>query len=243
MNPWALIYASVPCLQPSVRLYNADLTSETCWGHHNQTMHWEKERAGVSHRDTERTRNSIGEKEQRSLCHFLCLSWDRPSLLKWPCSFSITLCCYVCVQLRQYSVHGQSLSLLPPHLLFSTSYVFTPFTTLFGPPLLGSVRQWCHFAYPISPLFRYQAVSYLLNISLVYESGEHRNNVSLIPPVSPQCLLLWIYYSSNLLLSLCTYLCGQLSALAFILPLLLCSVFSFWLCIVTLISYVSITPL
>lgn len=63
MNPWALIYVSVPsCQPPSFRLYNADLTLAPCRGHHNQTTQWKKERWGV----TERRREDKKQQRKRA---------------------------------------------------------------------------------------------------------------------------------------------------------------------------------
>lgn len=74
-----------------MRFYNADVTLAPRQRHHNQRMLWEE---GKRRRREETA-------AEKSFCHFLALARDRPSLLTWPCSFSITLRFDVCAQPRQ----------------------------------------------------------------------------------------------------------------------------------------------
>lgn len=50
--------------------------------------------------EAERTKSNYTERKQRSTCHFLPLSWDRPIFRTWPCCLSIAGCFYICVQSR-----------------------------------------------------------------------------------------------------------------------------------------------
>ena len=233
----AFIYGSVPSSrQPSKIFNNADSVLAPCRGHDNQTMHRWKKRGLRS--DIETQGGQRAEREQTSLCHFLHLSWDRPSLLIWPCSVSITLCFYICAQPDVKVCH---------YFLPTSSPLFSVFTcviTLSVPtPHLGQCdSECCPHAFPVSPFFTQLPVLSLTTILFYDEFYDWWKDIK-TDEISPHLLLSTVLFDLFCILffsfSLC-FLCGQMS-LAFIPPLFRFSFLS--LCVVTLISAVTILPL
>lgn len=166
MNTRAVIYDPVPSSQePSIRFYNADLTLAPCRGHRNQTTQRRKTTKLGSVTETRGgTKSSNRDREQRCLCHFLPLSWDRPSLLTWPCSFSIVLGFCVCVQLCSWS--NSVIIYTPPPLLsftlcdHSCHHLVCPLTTWSSLSVNVASSRFPFFWIPvfsfldINPLFR-----------------------------------------------------------------------------------------
>lgn len=144
---------------------------------------------GQTQRHAPRIRNSHGEKEQRSACHFLYLSWDGPSLSAWPWSFSITLCFCVFVQPRQtlFMVKVCHYSPLSPPLPSPSCSCLT--LSVFPP-------CFCSFTSLSLP----KNLSCLPSISFVWWMWR--------PAVTPRCLLAlrFHYFSDLCLFPLCSSL-------------------------------------
>ena len=107
------------------------------------------------------------------------------------------------------SVHGPSLSLFRLHLLVSTLWLHSLACASSPRFSLSGLPPFFHYS---SPPNTFQAAR-----SLLYHKPHFMNlvktckNLSFIPPfINHYLIFFWFYSSSNLFLSRCTYLCGQL---------------------------------
>lgn len=164
----------------------------------------------------------------------------------WPCSVSIALGLYVCVQTQTDSVHGQSLSLLSSHLLVSPcSLLSSPCLCLHLPSCSLSVNA-ASLLFPFHLFFAffiiYLAVSSLLNIHTVL-SETRKNRWNLVPSLIIHChSSCFIRHHISLLLFVPS-LWTDVRWLWHVFNYCSYSVSSLWHCIIKFVSNVPTIPL